>query len=237
MNGFTSSGFLYLINSGISPDQLASVYAESAKYFALPWDVKSRAPNNSPVVNRGYSGLGVERVTNVTDAVELVKEKTEFPDIKESLEIGSEPGVEGDYPVKPYVNRWPEELPSLKPVMTKFYKTCEDLHFEVLSAIAEGLGMSKDFFRGEIKNGDHNLRLLHYPGVEQEQLGKEKSVRAGAHTDYGSKSHHYYIHHVMEVELMNIYQQLLYSSKMTVAVSRSSIQMASSVMLNQYLGQ
>jgi isopenicillin N synthase-like dioxygenase len=187
MNGFTSSGFLYLINSGIPVSELEEVYAESAKYFALPYDVKSAAPNDKPLVNRGYSGIGMEKVTNVTDPVELAKEKTEFPDIKESLEIGSEPGVEGNYPVKPFVNVWPETLPSLKPVMTKFYKTCEDLHFEVLGAIAEGLGVEKDFFRGEIKNADHVLRLLHYPGVAQEQLGKEKAVRAGSHTDYGSK--------------------------------------------------
>jgi isopenicillin N synthase-like dioxygenase len=179
---------LYLIKSGIPHDQLDEVYAESAKYFALPCNVKSKAANDDPRKNRGYSAMGAEKVTNVTDAAELAKEKTDFPDIKESLEIGSEPGVEGDYPVQKYRNLWPEELPSLKPVMTRFYKTCEDLHFEVLSAIAAGVGLNEDFFRGEIKNGDHVLRLLHYPGVAQEQLGKEKAVRAGSHTDYGSKS-------------------------------------------------
>lgn len=46
----------------------------------------------------------------------------------------------------------------------------------LLGAIAEGLGIEKDFFQS-IKNGDHVLRFLHYPSVERGELDEEDAVR------------------------------------------------------------
>lgn len=184
MSGFTTSGFLYLTNSGISVPELDEVFAQSKKYFELPISEKAKAPNNNPEVNRGYSGMGVEKVSNVFDENGIAALRTQEPDVKESLEIGSEPG---DYPEKQDINIWPEHLEGFKEKMTWFYKRCDDLHHKLLSAIAEGLGIQRDFFR-TIKNGDHVLRLLHYPSVEKSFMEKEGAVRIGSHTDYGSKS-------------------------------------------------
>lgn len=127
--------------------------------------------------------MGAEKVSNVFNAEGIAQLRTQQPDVKESLEIGSEPG---DYPVKKNVNIWPESLEGFKEKMTWFYKRCDDLHHELLSAIAVGLGVERGFFGG-IRNGDHNLRLLHYPSVERSYMEKEGAVRAGSHTDYGSK--------------------------------------------------
>lgn len=182
MSGFTTSGFLYLTNSGIPISDLDAVFAQSKKYFELPVSEKAKAPNNNPHVNRGYSGMGVEKVSNVFDENGIAMLRTQEPDVKESLEIGSEPGA---YPVKDDVNIWPENMPELKERMTWFYKRCDDLHQDLLSAIAEGLGIEKDFFRSRVKNGDHCLRLLHYPSVAKSYMDKEGAVRIGSHTDYG----------------------------------------------------
>ncbi|CZR55573.1 uncharacterized protein PAC_05461 [Phialocephala subalpina] len=179
-----------MLNDGICSEQssegpmpeLDSVFAQSKSYFELPLSEKAKAPNNDPNINRGYSGMGIEKTTNVFDADGIATLRKQEPDIKESLEIGSEPG---DYPVKKEMNIWPEGLEGFKEKMIWFYKRCDDLHHVLLGAIAEGLGIEKDFFRS-IKNGDHVLRLLHYPSVERNELDKEGAVRTGSHTDYGS---------------------------------------------------
>lgn len=185
MKGFTTSGFLYLENSGLSP---ASAFDWSAKYFDLPVEVKAKHPNTDFAANRGYSGMGKEKVTNLDldskdeKAIEALRSME--PDLKESLEIGSEPGR---YPTKPFTNAFPDEaLPDFGTAMRKFYEDCDDLHHQLLSAIAEGLGMDADFFKTYVTAGDHVLRLLHYPSVPRAVLDKDPAVRAGSHTDYGT---------------------------------------------------
>lgn len=185
MSGFTSSGFLYLTNSGLSP---AEAYTWSEKYFALPVEEKERYPNKDAAGNRGYSGMGLEKVSNADfedgkDAVE--KMRAMLPDLKESLEIGSDAGSR--YPEKPHKNYYPDgELPGFGQAMQKFYQQCDDLHHQLLCALAEGLGLEKDWFRQYVSAGDHVLRLLHYPSVPKAVLAKEGAVRAGSHTDYGT---------------------------------------------------
>lgn len=144
-------------------------------------------PNTNSEANRGYSGMGIEKTTNVDleegeDAVD--KLRAMLPDLKESLEIGSD---EGQYPAKPWKNYYPEKtLPGFRDAMREFYGKCDDLHHQLLCAIAEGLGLEKDWFKQYITAGDHVLRLLHYPSVPKSVLEQDGAVRAGSHTDYGT---------------------------------------------------
>lgn len=185
MDGFTTSGFLYLTNSGLSP---ADAYKWSEKFFALPLEEKTKHPNSNSAANRGYSGMGLEKVSNADledgkDAVE--KLRAMLPDLKESLEIGSDAGPR--YPEKPWKNHYPDTaLPGFGEAMGVFYRACDDLHHQLLSALAEGLGLEKDWFKTYVTEGDHVLRLLHYPSVPKAVLEKEGAVRAGSHTDYGT---------------------------------------------------
>lgn len=62
------------------------------------------------------------------------------PDVRECLDIGSEPGR---YPTKPVVNAFPDKKPPDSGVaMRKFFENCDDLYDQLLSAIAEGLGVA-----------------------------------------------------------------------------------------------
>lgn len=182
MKGFTTSGFLYLQNTGLSPN---TAYDWSKRFFALPLSEKEKHPNIDRKANRGYSGFGTEKATNINpdDPESIAKLREAIPDMKESFEIGSDPGY---YPVKPYVNRYPDALPGFGEAMKVFFKQCDELHHELMSAIAEGLGLNKNFFRGEITQGDHVLRLLHYPAVPRKVLDEGGAVRIGAHTDFGT---------------------------------------------------
>lgn len=180
MKGFTTSGFLYLQHTGLSPKE---AFEWSAKYFALPIEEKQKYPNAIREANRGYSGLGAEKTTNAEAADDIAALRTSLPDFKESLEIGSDPGR---YPVKKFENKFSDAVPGFPEAMTKFFIQCDDLHHELMSAIAEGLGKEKDFFRNQVTEGDHVLRLLHYPAIPKAVLGQDGAVRAGDHTDYGS---------------------------------------------------
>jgi isopenicillin N synthase-like dioxygenase len=104
------------------------------------------------------------------------------PDLKESLEIGRE-GQEGHPNQWPPGEGWPVEF---RNTMQEFFVRCKDLHMEVMSSIAVGLGLDAKFFDGYTDVGDNTLRLLHYPEVKRSVFQKnEAQVRAGIHTDYG----------------------------------------------------
>lgn len=185
MQGFTTSGFLYLQNSGLSP---VDAFNWSTEYFKLPVDVKAKHPNVNSAANRGYSGMGKEKVTNLdldtTDEKAISALRSVVPDLKESLEMGSDPGR---YPKKQWENHYPnQELPGFGGAMQKFYEACDDLHHHLLSALAQALGLDEDFFSRHVTAGDHVLRLIHYPAISKAILDKDPAVRAGSHTDYGT---------------------------------------------------
>jgi isopenicillin N synthase-like dioxygenase len=104
-------------------------------------------------------------------------------DLKESLEIGRE-GVDG------MPNLWPEErdedgLVGFRETMVDFFERCRQLHVVVMRGIALGMGLPPDFFNPFMTVGEHTLRLLHYPAVSADAFQGWKSMRAGAHTDFG----------------------------------------------------
>ncbi|KAI1609771.1 2OG-Fe(II) oxygenase [Exophiala viscosa] len=184
MKGFTTSGFVYLQNSGLDP---ATAFQWAEEYFALSPDEKRKYPNVDPKANRGYSGMGVEKVTNadLTNEEDIEELRKIFPDIKESLELGSETSY--GYPEKGSTNHLPEDtLPGISDGIMTFFTQCDKLQKQLMSAIATGLGLDKTYFLPHISAGDHCLRLLHYPSVPKSVLTAEGAVRAGAHTDYGT---------------------------------------------------
>lgn len=102
-------------------------------------------------------------------------------DLKESMEIGPELGE--------YENQWPTDAEGaeFKAVMLEFMKRADQLHLQVMSAIAVGLGLGQHFFDKSCTPGANNLRLLHYPPVPKTTFSENPAqVRLGAHSDYGS---------------------------------------------------
>ena len=75
----------------------------------LAWD--------DPRANRGYVKIGRERVTQSTDAAEIVELRNKAPDTKETMEIGR------DWD-KTWRNHWPQEgdAPGFKQTMLDFFK-------------------------------------------------------------------------------------------------------------------
>lgn len=106
----------------------------------------------------------------------------EGADLKESIEIGRE-----DEAGQP--NHWPTDAAgeAFKAHMVEFFDRCKTLHVQIMRAIAVGLGIDETWFDSYCDGGDNTLRLLHYPSVTADVFKKnDATVRAGAHTDYGS---------------------------------------------------
>ncbi|EXJ94409.1 hypothetical protein A1O1_02803 [Capronia coronata CBS 617.96] len=183
LNAFQKSGFLYLSNSGISPETVKTVFIQSAKFFDRPEEEKDALAWDRPESNRGYVAFGREKVTQATDPEEIKRLRASNPDYKETLEIGRE-GVEGS------PNHWPdydEPGKEFTKVMKAFHLTCKNLHIQFMRAIAVGMGFPETFFDEYTKGGDNNLRLLHYPQLLKSVFkDNTEAVRAGHHSDYGS---------------------------------------------------
>ncbi|KAI0082394.1 Clavaminate synthase-like protein [Panus rudis PR-1116 ss-1] len=181
VNGFKNVGFIYLEKHGIPDSVIHRAFAESAQFFRLPMDVKSRLAWDDPRSNRGYVQIGRERVTQSADPNEIAQLRAKAPDYKESMEIGR------DWD-KVWKNRWPEEqlAPNFKKTMLSFFQTCHELHVYVMRAIALGLDLEETFFDDKIDEQYHNLRLLSYPSIRTSLLRNDGQARAGAHSDYGT---------------------------------------------------
>jgi non-haem dioxygenase in morphine synthesis N-terminal len=91
LEGFTSSGFIYLSNAGIDGDTVSNTFAWSKKFFALPTEEKLKLAWETPESNRGYVAPGREKVSTLLDQDEIGKLRSSNPDLKESMEIGKEP--------------------------------------------------------------------------------------------------------------------------------------------------
>lgn len=183
--GFQNAGFIYLHNHPIAPDLLAQTFAESAAFFRRPAAQKLALAWTTPQANRGYSQPGREKTSAALDAEDVAAQRErEGADLKESFEIGRE-GAAG------CPNRWPDDSDDeggrFKARMLEFHDRCKEVHVLVMRAIAVGLGLEEGWFDGFCDRGDNTLRLLHYPEVSAEVFrGGKGTVRAGAHSDYGS---------------------------------------------------
>ncbi|KAF3930489.1 hypothetical protein ABW19_dt0200464 [Dactylella cylindrospora] len=184
LDAFKNSGFVYIKNYDISDETVATIFANSAKFFARPTDEKEQLAWTTPQANRGYAAPGREKTSLLEDADKVEQMIKDNPDLKETFEIGRE-GVEG------LPNNWPdkidEEGAEFTRLMKEFFNTCKDLHMKVMRSIALGMGIDENYFDQYTDGGDNNLRLLHYPGQPKRVFKDKKNVvRAGRHTDYGS---------------------------------------------------
>ncbi|KAI6036624.1 flavonol synthase/flavanone 3-hydroxylase [Pisolithus microcarpus] len=175
-------GFAYLINTGISQAQADDMLTWSRKFFSLPPDIKQLAPHpKEGWKQRGYSGIGVEQLSQmVFDPNELAAIRKNAPDFKESFDLGraDSPHLE---------NIWlPEEhLPGFREAALSFYYACQSFQIEkLLKALSLGLGLPADYLAQFHRNGDNQLRLLHYPAAPAEVFSRGEKGRAKAHTDF-----------------------------------------------------
>jgi len=120
---------------------------------------KEKLAWEDPRSNRGYVATGRERVTQETDANKISEMRIKAPDAKETMEIGR------DWD-KTWKNQWPKEglVPGFKQTFLSFFKTCHELHTEVMRSIAIGLHLEETYFDDRIQEqvGASESNLAHH---------------------------------------------------------------------------
>lgn len=156
---------------------------QNKKFFDLPQAVKEMAPHPPQGWwHRGYSGIGREKVVQMVYDETSIGNLRKVPDFKESFEIGR------DYNVGRMPNIWlpDEDLPGFKDFFVNFFEQGYQMELDLLRAIAIGMGLDEKFFWAYHTNKDNQIRLLHYPAVEESLLRDGKLERIASHTDFGT---------------------------------------------------
>ncbi|KAH6604788.1 flavonol synthase flavanone 3-hydroxylase [Trichoderma cornu-damae] len=173
---FKNVGFAYVRNHGVPEDV-------SRKFFSLPQADKDKAPRPAEAWHhRGYSSVGREKVSQMVFDEAAIAAARSVPDVKESFDIGRSDD-EADI-----ANVWPprQVLPGFRDFFESFYEICYAAEVELLRLVALGMGLEKEYFVNHHKNKDNQIRLLHYPAVEEDLLRQGKAERIAAHTDFGT---------------------------------------------------
>jgi isopenicillin N synthase-like dioxygenase len=169
-------GFFYVRGHGVDPALRAGTFAQARAFFALPEARKATVSIAASPHNRGYVGLGGEKL-----------DPTKPADMKQAYNIGLElapddPELAAGVPFRG-LNLWPQ-LDGFRPVMLAYFDAVWRLGLKLHEAFARDLGLAPDYFADKLNRPMATLRLLHYPSmpnhVEAGQLG------AGEHTDYGN---------------------------------------------------
>lgn len=156
------TGFFYITGHGVSPDTIAKLFEASHTFFTQPAAAKEAVAMSRVGRNRGYVGLGVERL-----------DTTSLPDRKEAFNISpNQPGGQ---------DAWPA-LPGWQDLMMAYFATCLDIGAALHRGFARDLGVDEDFFVDKFRHPMATLRLLRYPPAQQAST----APGAGAHTDYGN---------------------------------------------------
>ena len=171
-----NSGFFYIKNHGISPEQMQSMFALSASFFNLPYPEKESIAISESHNHRGWGHTGAEQLD------------PEAPtDWKETFDMALD--LHKDHPLSQACpefygpNRYPQ-MATFQQAMNQHYELLSRLSMRILEAMALALKEPKDFFTTCFEGQTSVLRLLHYPPRTSESSAAPDQA-AGAHTDYG----------------------------------------------------
>lgn len=176
-------GFVYLKNHGVPQEKVDGAFEWSKRFFDLPTEVKMLAPHPpGGSHHRGYSGLGIEKVSQHVFDEDAISALREVPDVKESYETGNTTD-------KRQPNIWlPDDaLPGFRAYMEGFFHDCDAMVHTLLRALALSLSLpSIDQLSTAHSSSPFQLRLLHYPPLPLHALTGQTHSRIGAHSDFGS---------------------------------------------------
>jgi isopenicillin N synthase-like dioxygenase len=168
-------GFFYLVGHGVDESLAAELIEVSRRFFALPEAAKLAISNTKSPHFRGYTRVGGE----------LTQGRVDW---REQLDIGPErPAVEIGPDTPAYLrlegpNLWPEELPELRDVVTRWEKQLTDLGLRLLRVWAEALGAAPDVFDAAFGDRPSTLiKIVRYPSRAE----PDHDQGVGAHKDIG----------------------------------------------------
>ncbi|XP_078359477.1 uncharacterized protein LOC144643951 [Oculina patagonica] len=170
---FSTVGFVYIKNHGISQEKIDGIFKLCDEFFQLDNAVKQRCARSADGSGHGWVAFEREKVSSDRPA-----------DHKEAFNI-TEP--QNDQ------RAWPDDkIPYFQSEVASFFDLCGDLSLRILHIMALGLQMENpDVFTTTHKimastKNCTTLRLLHYPSISEDTIVKPGQIRCGEHTDFGS---------------------------------------------------
>lgn len=154
--GLKECGFIILKQHSVSTHLLDDAYLMSKKFFNQSNELKNKYISTIMPYQRGYVPYKVEKAK---DAKAI--------DLKEFYQIGINH------------NLFPNE--DFKRIFLQLYNELEDCSKILLRALTPSLKLNNDYFDNILKKGNHILRLLHYPPINENE--PSDAVRAAAHED------------------------------------------------------
>ncbi|KAL4884487.1 putative gibberellin 20-oxidase [Aspergillus karnatakaensis] len=184
LDGFTTTGFVKLVNHGFSKDEMADIFQWNQRFFDLPNDRKAAIRNDEgPKPQRGWSSVGAEKTgfLNPGGKLSLAKgAENDRQDAKEHFDIGPA----GD---EEFRNKWPEEqvLPGFQTTMNSYFDRSQAITLGLLEALALAMEVPIDTFVRLCNGHASELRLNHYPSIPVQTIEEGKTSRIWPHTDFG----------------------------------------------------
>ena len=176
-------GFYIIVGHGIPRDLVASVDKQARAFFDLPDDVKMTL-HGKEAGACGYSAMGDRSLA-------FTRGEKSPPDLVESFQIAKvdtndqDPYFQTETAAKLMpTNRWPEQSPKVREVLTDYYLKMGVLARDLLRLSALALDLPESYFDARIDKHISRLSLKLYP--EQRVKPLPGQLRAGAHTDYGT---------------------------------------------------
>ncbi len=177
--GLQHAGFILVKGHGIDPALVQNVRAAAREFFSLRDDVKQRY--SVPVAGHGWLAPGVE--------ANAYAEGTETPpDLKESYSLGAETATG-----EPEVDRiwfapnvWPDEVPSLQPLVNEYTAAMRRLADDLLALFAYALRLPQNPFVTLASRPTWTMNINHYPPVSVVGEPEPGQFRIGPHTDFGT---------------------------------------------------
>ncbi|KPW09215.1 hypothetical protein ALO91_103215 [Pseudomonas syringae pv. aceris] len=168
-------GFFYIKGHGIPQSTIDTASAVMRDYFRLPSQVKAQCAVNKG--QRGWMAVGQARL-----------EGSATHDLKEIFFWGPEswhPRLKNESESLVTDNIWPDaDFPSLRQHLLPYYDAARVVGQLLLSAIAIGLGVDRDFFESRYTSPLARGQLVYYP---VSSASDENELRFGSspHTDFG----------------------------------------------------
>ena len=168
------SGFAYIAGHGVPQPLIDRLFELTRAFHAQPLETKARIAINAD--NRGYLKMAASTIITSTVA------RNTRPNQSESLIFMHEhiPARLAGTPLQG-PNQWPAELPGFREVVPDYMARMTDLGRRLAGAVADYLGLARDFFAPHLAEPTQGLRLLHYPP----QPDEPDLHGAAPHTDYG----------------------------------------------------
>ena len=171
-------GFFYVKNHGVSENVQNNLFDTLKKFFALPSHVKEK------IKSQGTPGMvGYFRFQSETTAF-LVNDNADW---REGLyafgdELPYSHASKEKFPLVTQNNLLPEEPANFKDVLDAYHKELKVLGFKIMSALAQGMGLKKEFFAEKfVPYSSTTIGMYHYfPSTNQ-----PNEICCGEHTDYG----------------------------------------------------